>query len=321
MLDDQATWLGKGVISDGDPVITFGPKPAAGGGFTFANGARAYYASLASIPSRKGFEFVIVSHSDDNGATWSAPVIGTTKTGPVDFNDKNWISVDSSPSSPFFGRSYLSWTEFRSNTVTGNGSEPMMVALSTDGGASFAAPNQLTPAGNNRTGNGRQGSSIDIGPDGTVYIGFEQGPAQVVVVSRDGGKSWTRPITVAPVVDLDAAIPGSNFRTDSFPTIAADPRSGSTTLYARLGDQDCGRRARSSSPPPRIAVPIGAHPYRSVVPRVTPSSRDWMSHRTAESTSVTKPSSPMTLRSSAPGTRASMPTRPTSLLGEAGRLP
>jgi len=231
LLDDQASWAGSGVISDGDPIITFGPKPAAGGGFTFAHGARAYYASLATIVGRKGFEFIIVSHSDDNGVTWSAPVIGTNKASSVDFNDKNWISVDSTPSSPFFGRVYLSWTEFRSATLTGNGNEPVMVSVSTNGGASFGNPNQLSPAGNNGTGNGRQGSTSDVGPDGTAYIAFEQGPAQVVVVSRDGGKSWTRPITVGPVSDLDAAIPGSNFRTDSFATLAADPRAGSTTLY------------------------------------------------------------------------------------------
>ncbi|HZX56017.1 MAG TPA: sialidase family protein, partial [Ilumatobacteraceae bacterium] len=195
------------------------------------HGARAYYASLATIPARKGFEFIIVSHSDDNGATWSAPVIATNKVSSVDFNDKNWISVDSTPSSPFFGHVYLSWTEFRSATVTGFGNEPVKVAVSTNGGASFGNPNQLSPAANNGTGNGRQGSTSDVGPDGTAYIAFEQGAAQVVVVSRDGGMSWTRPITVGPVTDLDAAIPGSNFRTDSFATLAADPRLGSTTLY------------------------------------------------------------------------------------------
>ena len=66
LLDDQASWAGKGVVSDGDPVIVYGPKPRAGGGFTFANGARAYYASLARSPRRRP-EFIIVSFSDDNG--------------------------------------------------------------------------------------------------------------------------------------------------------------------------------------------------------------------------------------------------------------
>ncbi len=60
-----------------------------------------------------------------------------------------------------------------------------MVSVSTDGGMSFGAPKQLSPAGNNGTGNGRQGSSVDVGPDGTVYVAFEQGFAQVVAVSRE----------------------------------------------------------------------------------------------------------------------------------------
>ena len=232
LLDDQASWLGAGVVSDGDPVIAYGPKPQPGGGFSYATGARAYYSSLAGIAGVKGAEHIIVSYSDDNGVTWSAPVIGTTKTSAVDFNDKNWITVDALPSSQYFGRVYLSWTEFRSNTQGGNGSEPVMVSYSVDGGTSFGAPNQLSPAGNNRTGNGRQGSSVDVGPDGTVYVGFEQGFSQVVAVSRNGGKSWTRPITIAPVVDIADPIPGANFRTNSFLTIATDPRVGNTTVYA-----------------------------------------------------------------------------------------
>jgi len=232
LLDDQDSWGGSGVVSDGDPVIAYGPKPNGADGFSFANGARAYYSSLASIARFKGFEFIIVSYSDDNGVTWSAPVLGTTKAASVDFNDKNWIAVDSTPSSPYFGTVYLSWTEFRSATAAGFGNEPMMVATSTNGGATFGAPKQLSPAGNNLTGNGRQGSSIAVGPDGTAYVAFEQGFSQVVSVSRDGGRRWTRPITIGPVTDIEDPIPGSNFRTDSFPTIAADPRAGSTTVYA-----------------------------------------------------------------------------------------
>ncbi len=243
LLDQQTSWVGAGVVSDGDPVIAYGPKPAADGGFTFANGARAYYSSLGSIAGAKGFEFIVVSYSDDNGATWSAPTIGTVKTSSVDFNDKNWINVDTSPTSRYFGRVYLTWTEFRSNTATGNGNEPMMVSVSTNGGASFGSPNQLSPAGNNGTGNGRQGSSIAVGPDGTAYVAFEQGFSQVVVVSRDGGKSWTRPIVIGPVVDIADPIPGANFRTDSFPTIAADPRSDSATVYVSWSNRtvDGGR--------------------------------------------------------------------------------
>jgi hypothetical protein len=231
LIDAQASWSGAGVISDGDPVIAFGPRPGPNG-FSWSNGVRAYYASLATVTGAKGFEYIIASHSDDDGLTWSAPVIGTTKTGAADFNDKNWLSVDTTPGSPFFGSLYLTWTEFRSATATGNGSEPVMVSVSRDGGASFGAPKQLSPAGNNGTGNGRQGSSSTVGPDGTVYVAFEQASNQVVTISRNGGGSWTRPASIGPVLDIADPIPGANFRTDSFPTIAADRRAGSTTVHA-----------------------------------------------------------------------------------------
>jgi hypothetical protein len=63
-------------------------------------------------------------------------------------------------------------------------------------------------------------------------VAWEQGGAQVVAISRDGGQKWSRPIAIGPVADIQDPIPGANFRTDSFPSIAADPRPNNSTLYA-----------------------------------------------------------------------------------------
>jgi hypothetical protein len=236
LLDDQASWKTSNLVSDGDPFIVYGPKPTGAGGFSYASGARAYYATLASFkpghspfPPQKAPEMLAVSFSDDNGLHWSAPVLGSTKLNPNDFNDKEALWVDDLPGSPFFGRVYLSWTEFRS---IGGTPEPVDVAVSTNGGLTFGAPKQLSPAANAPTGNGRQGSMVRSGPDGTVYVAWEQGSFQVVATSRDGGASWPRAVKIGAVADIADPIPGANFRTDSFPSIAADPRTGSTKVWA-----------------------------------------------------------------------------------------
>ena len=54
-----------GLIDDGDPAVTVGPRPDANGNFAWANGSRVYYANLtANFPGRsafRGFEAVAVS--------------------------------------------------------------------------------------------------------------------------------------------------------------------------------------------------------------------------------------------------------------------
>ena len=77
-----------GLTSDGDPAVAFGPQPIVTNGkvtgFSYANGARAYFGSLAGNPAfRAAQELLAVAFSDNKGATWSTPVVATNKDNPM----------------------------------------------------------------------------------------------------------------------------------------------------------------------------------------------------------------------------------------------
>ena len=238
--DGGSTWTqqilhwfpSSGITSDGDPAVAFGPKPS-GGGFSFGGGARAYFASLGGSPSfGPAKELIAVSRSDDKGATWSAPVVATTRDNPVNFNDKVAIWADKNPASPFFGNVYVSWTLFTGNPTLNFGEanvfspEPIMVARSTDGGLTFQKPVKLTPSVNNSPVGGRQGSTVRSAPNGDVYVfwsGAQSFQSAVLGArSTDGGKSFGRPFLVSFKSDNPSPLPGASFRDNSFPMADID---------------------------------------------------------------------------------------------------
>ncbi len=235
------------LVSDGDPVVAFGPKPDHNGDFTYANGARAYFGSLASSPSAPASqELLAVSSSDDGGATWSGPRLATNRDNPVDLNDKISIWADANPSSPFFGNVYVAWTLFTGNPLGIFGKanvfspEPIMISVSRDGGRTFSAAQKLSPSFNNGAVGGRQGSEIRSGPDGTLYVFWDgsisRRNAVMAARSTDGGRSFTRPFLVAFTNENPPAFPGASFRTNSFPQVDVSQADGK--LYVTWADYD-----------------------------------------------------------------------------------
>jgi len=222
-----------GLASDGDPSIAFS-----------RNGI-AYYGSLAGVRGVvTNSELITVSRSTDGGATWSDPVLATDRTNPVDFNDKIDLWVDAGANSPFAGNVYVSWTLFQGGPGR---AAPIVFSRSTDGGRTFSPAHQLTPAHNNNSIGGRQGSAIRTGPNGEVYVFFESGTeingtktdAQMFVKSTDGGQTFSRQAVASTVADIPSPLPGSSFRNDSFPSVGVDQKSGK--VYVAWADFRNGR--------------------------------------------------------------------------------
>jgi hypothetical protein len=233
-----------GLVSDGDPVTVFGPRPDSNGDFSWENGSRLYYSNLTSNFSTersdqtfKGFEAIAVSHADDleaaaagNETAWSDPAIVTARRqSATTFSDKSTMWADNAASSAHFGTAYVCYTQFKSQQDTGP--EKIAVSHSTDGGDTWSRPTTLSSAFDNPQHTGRQGCSIRTDSKGVVYAVWEDSHQKQSVFnlarSFDGGVSFEKPRTIANVTDVGIfdgvrsisfdGIAGA--RTSSFPSL------------------------------------------------------------------------------------------------------
>jgi len=103
-------------------------------------------------------------------------------------DDKELLAVDNTPTSPFFGRIYVGWTDFAAST------DRNKVTYSDDGGLSWSAPATLPGSGTKG-----QGMWPAVAPNGEVFFALvDRSPflgglqSQWIYRSTDGGTSWAR---------------------------------------------------------------------------------------------------------------------------------
>lgn len=199
-----------GLRSAGDPAVAFGPRPI-DGKFSWGNGSRLYYANMATpLTSEEpqepflGSFAVAVSRIDNPTAeriqdqnNWLRPVLAHSWSSAVTDEDKDQIWADNAASSPFFGNVYVCWTNILPDFT--NGSRPIMVSVSRDGGDTWTQK-QVTDASRNVPQGRRQACTIRTDSHGVVYLayvvrGFETPSIgeHMLAKSFDGGEHWTRP--------------------------------------------------------------------------------------------------------------------------------
>jgi hypothetical protein len=159
---------------------------------------------------------LVVSVSTDGGIVWEPPTVvdnglGCDLSNIQLFNDKEWIVTDNNPSSPFYGRTYLTWTKFEA-VKGGYTRSAIFEAHSSDGGKHWSNPREIS--GSNATlctfqvsgpagqCDENQFSVPTVAPDGTIYVAFENEQNEalwepgeffddqyLLVKSTDGGAS------------------------------------------------------------------------------------------------------------------------------------
>jgi hypothetical protein len=90
-----------------------------------------------ALPATNGD--VVASVSRDGGLTWDVPVVLGRGIGAHLFNDKEDAVVDTDPTSPFYGRTYVTWTGVVGDVKRVLAS-PIVIAWSDDGGLTWSDP-------------------------------------------------------------------------------------------------------------------------------------------------------------------------------------
>ncbi len=195
-----------------DPVLAFGPDGSV-------------YLSVLEIsvdcPSA-----VVVLRSTDGGMSYGRPHYAHRSTRCEYSDDKNWIVVDRSPSSPYYGRLYQFWTPFRYTTAGDYRSSPQALRWSDDHGLTWSRTSYVS-ALNHSTQNSQpmimaDGTIVDtfydfgaggMAPDAVPGLAPDRqvgrasaaaSPATIdatgtiyATTSTDGGSTWSNEIEVA----------------------------------------------------------------------------------------------------------------------------
>lgn len=167
---------------------------------------------------------VIVYQSVDDGANFPN-VINVSGINNNFFDDKEYLAFDKTSSSPFIGNAYISYTRFTNDT----GTSQILLQRSVDGGSTWLPPVAISGVIAGPTPF-VQGSNIQVGPNGEVYVAWIEGDFANATFricrSDNGGVTFGSPVNVSAIIrvpdPLTVKVPTWEFRVPTFAFLAVD---------------------------------------------------------------------------------------------------
>ncbi len=163
-------------------------------------------------------DLVATSRSTD-GLNWSNPIY-VINSGDA---DKNWITCDNWPMSPYYGNCYTEWDNPSQGDV-------LYMSTSTDGGATWGTAKATA---SHNTGIGGQPLVL---PNGNVVVGYAAfNGTMSAFTSTNGGQSWNSSVIIA---NAPSRGEDGNLRSAGLPSAAMD---GGGVIY--MSWPDCSFRS------------------------------------------------------------------------------
>jgi len=143
---------------------------------------------------------VIVNLSTDGGLTWSKPY--DVVNGGSTFYDKDWITCDTTPTSPYYGHCYVEWDDNDQNGL-------ILMSVSSDGGHTWSKPQTTADSAH-----GIGGQPL-VQSNGTVVVPISSinGTNMLSFLSNDGGQHWSKTVVISHISNYvlsTAAIDGAD---------------------------------------------------------------------------------------------------------------
>lgn len=181
---------------------------------------------------------VFLAKTTDGGITWKAHIPVIVHTGPQtldsNFEDKYYVHVDNSPSSPYFNHLYIPWKR----VTPRDSATQIVISKSTDKGETWSKPLPVSPRKSGTSEDTTYGQSFPLaitGPNGEVYCVWNDGIEHGVGFAKsiDGGKSFSSPKIIFRynIFGTTKYIPGQGgyrhtvkgkVRAEAYPVIACD---------------------------------------------------------------------------------------------------